>query len=120
LGSRVVIEKITDDCLFLGVCHPSWAQELFLLSSVIKQKINAVLAENRIVDIKFRVMPKPTSKLLTVRAPLQNSQPVKTKIILSEKETKHLYDVKNEILRKALQDFYTRCKGNQKGDFKCS
>jgi hypothetical protein len=115
LDGKVIIEKITDNCLYLGVCHPSWAQELFILSSVIKQKINIALAENRIENIKFRVMPQAQAKQVFLHIKKTNNT-VKTNTSLSSKEKKCLSDVKNDILRTALEDFYIKCKNNQKGE----
>lgn len=116
LNDKVIIEKITENCLYLGVCHPSWAQELFILSSVIKQKINAALAENRIVNIKFRVVPQAQAKLAITHAPQKNNLAALPNTVLSSKEIKCLGEVKNDILRTALEDFYTRCKNNKKGE----
>ena len=56
LKSKVRIEKLEGSMLVLGVCHPAWAQELFMLSNVIKNKINRLLKEDKIKDIDFLII----------------------------------------------------------------
>ena len=40
LKNKVIIDQIKDDVLYLGVVHPAWAQELHMLSPMLKAKIN--------------------------------------------------------------------------------
>ena len=56
LSEKVRIEKITESSITLGVCHATWAHELFLLSPMIKKKINNLLREEKIKNIHFRTV----------------------------------------------------------------
>ena len=108
LKDKVVIERITEHTLFLGVCHPAWAQELFLLSSVIKEKINRVLAENRISEIKFKVVA--IKKNTNIKAVSKKTATQLTPAVLSEREQKAVQAIGDDELQGALKLFYSRCK----------
>ena len=54
LKDKVILEKITDDSLVLLVCHPSWAQELFMVAPLIKKKVNALVRQEKIKHIRFK------------------------------------------------------------------
>ena len=60
LNDKVRIEKIENNSLTLGVCHATWAQELFFLSPMIKKKINNILQENKIKKIHFKSIDLPS------------------------------------------------------------
>ena len=42
LAPKVFIYKIYNDTIVLGVCDSSWMQELYMISHVLKQKLNAL------------------------------------------------------------------------------
>lgn len=112
LKDKVTIEQITNDTLFLGVIHPAWAQELFLLSSQLKQKINNCLAQERIKTIRFvssDKMVKKTKKQAPCSASTKtyNSSPITA---LSMQEQQKLSFVKDHDLKLYLEQFFIRCK----------
>ena len=51
------IEKIEKKVLTIGVSHPIIAQELQFSSDDLKEKINAILKEEKIKSIRFKVVP---------------------------------------------------------------
>jgi hypothetical protein len=108
LKDKVIIEKITEGTLFLGVCHPAWAQELFLLSSVIKEKINRVLAENRISEIKFKVVAITKNKNIKTVSKITTYSLLP--VTLNEKEQRAIQAIGDDELQNALKLFYSRCK----------
>lgn len=62
LVGKVSIYKIYNNSIILGVSDSGWMQELYLLSNLIKQKINAVLDRPRIETIRFHYVTKQTCK----------------------------------------------------------
>lgn len=110
---NVIIEKIQEDLLILGVCHPAWAQELFLNSDNLKRKINKIFREEKIKKIQFRVV---NFNLLKKRQrPQQNLNVFKNQrsfknLNLTPLEHSHLKKIKDEILQESLKQFCFCCK----------
>jgi hypothetical protein len=115
LKTKVIIEKIKDDILFLGVTHPAWAQELHLLSPMLKTKVNTCLGQEKIKSIRI--------KLVSVK--LQKQKPKFDKCVkdnlsefickkLSNPEQNVLNRLTDNDLRNIMHEFYLRCK-NVKG-----
>ncbi len=112
LKDKVRIEKISSNLIVLGVIHPTWAQELHLLSDTLKQRINKVLGKEQIKRIQFKVVdlkkPFSTNK--------KTKKPTKTKVInpreknlLSKEQQKILNKVNNKDLCLVLEQYYNRC-----------
>lgn len=106
LIDKVRIERIQNDLLVLGVSHPAWAQELFFLSGVLKDKINKFLGGEKIKAIRFQ----------TVDLSIKKNKCVPTKQKFSKKESHVsikkkpvLNNIKNKELRDALALYYDRC-----------
>ncbi len=115
LHGRVRIEKIYDNILVLGVCHPSWAQELYMLSDILKQKINAVLDKERIQKIRFQIVSnrddkKRTSGMQKTDSTITTSFSATTNVTLSVTEETLLATVENDELRDAIKQYYLRCR----------
>lgn len=107
LNEKVRIEKITDHSLTLGVCHATWAQELFLLSNTLRKKINVALKEDKIKNIQFKTVPFNKKKL---RNTIEKKTKQKQEHNLTIVEHSHLQTLKNKELAKELGRFYVRCK----------
>ncbi len=56
LATRTCLEKIYDDTVIIGVYESHWMQELYLLSSDIKDSINSTLKVSRINHIRFKLV----------------------------------------------------------------
>jgi len=116
MKDKVIIEKIEESVLVLGVAHPAWAQELFLLSPMLKQKINRYLQTERITRIRFKFLDLPghrsdTLKKQTVyRAGDEQKNVILKVIALSESEKTMLERINNLDLRCSLEQFFQRCK----------
>jgi hypothetical protein len=115
LKTKVIIEKIKDDILFLGVTHPAWAQELHLLSPILKTKVNACLGQEKIKSIRIT--------LINVKSQKQKpkfdkcGQDNLSEFIckkLSNPEQNVLNSLTDNDLRNIMHEFYLRCK-NVKG-----
>jgi hypothetical protein len=97
----------------LKVVHPAWAQELFLLSNILKQKINTCLGANRITTIRF-----VTSDIKTNKPTLRQSYLVERhqrpytehNTHLTNKEAGIIANLKDEELKQVLEIFFRRCK----------
>jgi hypothetical protein len=112
LKDKVTIAQINNDSLLLKVIHPAWAQELFLLSSMLKQKINASLGKNYIATIRF-VNSDVITKTNIGRCYFMGRYQKKysTNIpLLNHNENAALAPIKNIELKLALELFLRRCK----------
>jgi len=109
LAHKVVLQRIDDTAVVLAVAHPSLAQELLLLSDLIREKINTAIGEPRIIKITFRAQGyRPTNT-----SPHKKQSPTQVphrKPLLSPAETAHLNTINNKELRDALAAFYGTCK----------
>ncbi len=115
LKTKVIIEKIKDDILFLGVTHPAWAQELHLLSSIIKAKVNSCLGQEKIKNIRIKLVNLKARKQKD--KPNKRSQDNSSELIckkLSKLEQNVLNSLSDDELRKIMYEFYLRCE-NVKG-----
>ncbi|MCK4517980.1 DUF721 domain-containing protein [Candidatus Babeliales bacterium] len=120
LAPKVRIEKINRSSLVLGVCHPTWAQELYSMTNMLKKKINATLQEEKIKTIHFKIVQFKTEQQLKVenRSPQFLSQTTKSRgqqeHCLNIMQHSHLQEsVPNEELRHVLKRFYFRCKNTK-------
>lgn len=112
LKEKVRIEKITNNSLTLGVCHSTWAQELYFLSPLLKKKINVILKSEKIKNIKFKTVDRTKGK--------KSFQGKKTKVLqesichqehsLTILEHSKLQTIENPELAHVLEQFYLRCK----------
>ena len=98
LSEKVRIEKITNHSLTLGVCHATWAQELFLLSPMIKKKINVLLKEEKIKNIQFKTVSFKKNTSSCKRTKYKDT--TETERNLTIVEHSHLQTVKNKELAK--------------------
>lgn len=111
VADKAHLYKINNDSIIITVSHPSWAQELSLLSSVIQDKINHVLDKPRITALHFRM--RSTMSPLQSQARKQHTSyniDHTIPVTLSAKEKKALQSIASEDLRSALSDFYKTCK----------
>ena len=114
LKSKVRIEKIDKQSLILGVCHPTWAQELFFLSPMLKQKINALFKEEKIKKIQFKTIKFPEKKPKTNDNLNKQKKTKPIEQCLSITEHNKLQTISSGDLRNALESFYIRCKQTDK------
>ncbi len=108
---KVDIEKIDRNLLVLRVCHSAWAQELFLLSHMLKKKINDFLGKNYIKHIRFKSGGiKKTKKVHTKKSYKKPTCIDSKDIYLTLTEKKGLSKVTDKELREHLEKFYLCCK----------
>lgn len=113
LKDKVTIAQINNETLLLKVIHPAWAQELHLLSSMLKQKINTCLGANRIQTIRF-----VTSDIKTIKPNLRQRYLVEHRrktytennATLNSKEAATISNIQDAGLKEALELFFRRCK----------
>ncbi len=112
LGKKVIIQEIKDSVLILAVSHPVWAQELFLLIPILKQKINSYLVNDPIKAIRLRI--KNFQPRVLQRKVITSVIHQKIQVTVSWQEEKLLNKIVDCELRKALEDFLLRCKSQEK------
>lgn len=108
LKDKVTLYKIENSFVVLTVAHPGLAQELLMLSDLIREKINAVIGKPRITAIHFRT--GRTGRTVQKKSFTQKSQSVQPAARLNAQEEKILATVENDELRAALSSFYRTCK----------
>jgi len=117
LKDKVRIENISESSLTLGVCHATWAQELFFLTPVLKKKINKILQEEKIKNIKFKTVGRAGEKKSFMPRKKEKTQKNHVEHSLTIVEHSTLQDIENKELAAALEKFYIRCKKISKKDF---
>ncbi len=105
LSSKVSIHKIYNNAITLGVSDSSWMQELYLLSSVIKEKINKAIDKPRIETVRFQYVPP--NKKRTIKKN-KSKKDIKEKT-LSTREKKALDKVQDQELAQALTRLLQKC-----------
>lgn len=106
LHTHVCVEKIENTTIVLGVHDSCMLQELYLLSSLLLQRINKNLEKPHITQIRL--------KMATHKAPLTPEQKVSTapkqkKLVLSQSQQHALEVIADVELRQALAAFFIRC-----------
>ena len=110
LKNRVSIEKIEGSLLVLKVSHSVWAHEVFVLSEVIRKKINSTLGKEYINVI--RIKTAKISEKIKKNSKSYNkgfSRDLK-KFSLSKIEERALTKISDQELRRCLQNFGLCCK----------
>lgn len=118
LAQHVRIETIQGSILVLGVSHPVWAQELHLLSDILKAKINAAIGEECITTLRFKVVyssRNASKKEKQYTAPSSKQKP--KNVSLSSQELLTLKQIKDSELRKVLQDYCRLLKDTTKTEY---
>jgi len=109
LSKKVVLQRIDSHAVVLAVAHPGLAQELLLLSDLIRSKINAAIGHEAITTIHFKTATERRT-FSSPQAPAAVQPPPPARIPLSPVENKQLSTINNKELRQALAEFYATCK----------
>ena len=108
LKQYVFLEKILDDStLVLGVTNTLWMQELYYLSDVIIQKINATLDYPHVKHIRLYYRPRKKNVRLATIATQKKDIPHSYVLTLPQK--KALERIQDEQLQESLKQFLMRC-----------
>jgi hypothetical protein len=120
LKDRVIIEKVDKNLLVLRVCHPAFAQELFLISDLLKQRVNSVLGKDQIKEIRFitATIKKSNIKKQNIKDFENNDNNGLDNVFLTPSEKKSLSKITDNELREYLEKFYLCCKKGRKRDGK--
>ncbi len=106
LYHRVTIEKIYNDTIILGVYDSAWLQELYMLSPVILESINANLDQPRIKQLRFKQVARKSTPKKETKKEIKRSN---ISITLTKREQEALKKIKDEELRSFLKNFLLRC-----------
>lgn len=115
MKNKVIIDKIENDVIYLGVSHPAWAQELHLLSPLIKEKINSCFSETKINHIRFRYINperlRETGNPQKQRIHEQNELFFSPNVqALSHQERSILAPLLDKTLESVVAAYFARCK----------
>lgn len=113
MRGKVRIEKVDGTTLILGVCHPAWAQELYLLSPMLKKKINELFDKERIQVIRFKTINFKSQGSKKEKIFSQASATNQPPIALDTNEKVLLENIKDETLRMELERFGILCKSKK-------
>jgi len=104
IASKVMIHKIYNDSITLGVYELCWMQELYILSPVIQKKINAFLGSDKIKTIRFRAAQKKEKrkKKKTVIKKVEKKE-------LTEHEQASIKKIKDPELAHSLKLLLEQC-----------
>lgn len=106
LGSKIQLEKIYDDTLVLGVFDSCWLQELYCLTPVIIESINAHLEQPYIKNLRLKkIGKKPIAQKRYAPKPI----PFTLTVMLTAQEKAALTAIKDVELRNAMEAFLKRC-----------
>jgi hypothetical protein len=106
LHTKVRIEKIYDDTLILGVSHPCWMQELYLLSPLLIKTINEKLDQPYIKQIRFKQIGLKNLKNNRTETRVTKK---KSTAQLTKEDERTLAKITDPELRNALIAFRIRC-----------
>jgi len=106
LHEKVVIEKIYEDTIVLGVFDSCWLQELYMLSPLLLKTINEKLDQPRIKQVRFRQTGLKQKKK---QNKVPRTQYAQKQIHLTSTEQRVLEHINDPTLRRALQAFRIRC-----------
>ncbi|MFC1894740.1 DUF721 domain-containing protein [Candidatus Dependentiae bacterium] len=116
LKNKVEIERIEGRLLILSATHSVWANELFLLSDLLKKKINTALGKEYIKAIRIKTKKKNSKNLISKKNYSQKDKHFihinyfKTLCNLNKIEKKALDKIGDQELKDSLRDFYLSCK----------
>ncbi|MBI2352900.1 DUF721 domain-containing protein [Candidatus Dependentiae bacterium] len=106
ISYKVSIYKIYNNSIILGVSDSSWMHELYLLSNVLKQKINMALDQPRIESVQFRYVSH--SSLTKISQSLEKVAVVNERD-LTVREKKALEKINDGELAQALERLLQKC-----------
>jgi hypothetical protein len=117
LQGKVYIQHIYDQTILLRVSHPCWAQELLMMSAMLKKKINKVINNDTIKEIRFSYQSfiKPPSKeeIRTHFFDFSQAQLSFLCSTMTESEQKALKNIDEPELQGIFKGFYKMCKQRQ-------
>lgn len=106
LKSKVVLEKINDDSLVIGVYDSCWLQELYLLSPILLKKINKKLETQSFKRLRFKQVDIKNYKKAKK---VEKFAPIKIERHLTTKEERALEKINDDGLKIALKSFLIKC-----------
>lgn len=110
LEHHVVIERLEDHAITLGVFDSCWLQELYLLSPMILEKINKSIDPHRINHIRLKLIARSKRKKIVHAKKISAQTATNTVYALTSQEHLMLNNIKDPHLREALKKFYMQCR----------
>ena len=106
LKTRIRLEKIYDDTVVIGVYESHWMQELYLLSSELRDSINMTIGVPRINHVRFMLVEDKIKRQRKIHSKPQKRPQY---VSLSAAQERALTQITDEELKRVLTDFWGRC-----------
>jgi hypothetical protein len=110
LEGVVKIEKIEGATLFLTVSHPTWAQEISLLTPVLLEKIHQYMPSQPITAIRCAFKTQQAGGPIKARITRTPSPAIAATAQLSAQEEKVIASLSDNELQSTLAEYFKRCK----------
>lgn len=107
LADKVTLEKIQGDTLILGITNSAWLQELYLLTPLLRSRINATLDAPHIKRVRFKAVGKKNRE--TYQPHTAQKKISELRLVLTPKEQRALQSLDDHELRNALKAYKMRC-----------
>ena len=104
IASKAMIHKIYHNSITLGVYELCWMQELYILSPMLKKKINEFLGKEQIKLIRFRAAHKKSKK--KKKKKVKSEAPPKE---LTSRERASIESIKDPDLAHSLKLLLEKC-----------
>lgn len=116
LKDHVSLERIQGDTIILGVNNSSWMHELYMLSGMLKDKINAQLQKPYVQKIKFKFTDKKKFEEKQPCKRQERLEPTVKKIAFTLRQEKALQKIheKNKDLASSLETYFYKCSAVRK------
>lgn len=107
LSSKAVIEQIEGAVVTIGVYDACWLQELYLLTPLLRDRINQMLDQPEVKEIRFKRIVKKKERNRPHEKKITPKQAPALPLTSSEKDA--LKTIVDQDLQHALITFRTRC-----------
>lgn len=112
LKDKVIILKVENKLLVLGVTHPAWSQELFMLSDILKNRVNSLFEKEHIKYIRFETLKSKNKEYKSLKNKVldNNEKKIIKKLSLTKNEYVSLTKIKDVELKENIKKFCLKCK----------
>lgn len=113
LGTKMLLEKIQEDAITVGVYDPHWMQELFLMSNIIINKINKELKTTKIKKIKFKIVEASSTRSWDVYRTNKTQDADINNIKIDIRYQKILNTIVDNELKNCMEKYLKICINNE-------
>jgi len=107
LSTKAIIDRIEGNIVTLGVYDACWLQELYLLAPILRDRLNQMLDQPYIKELRFKRTGKKRKSRLLIKTSAPT--PLSAPIILTNSEQHALKKIDDPVLKEVLIAFRSRC-----------